>query len=395
MPIAKGTAKQIAYKKESVWGTPAGAASAKYLRRVTSAFNLAKETYESGEIRTDRQVADFRHGVRSATGSLNGELSPKTYSDFMQSLVGRDFAVVAATTAAALTVTSTTIAGVGAGVANLQVGQVVRVTGTPTTTDVIARNLLITNISGSTLTVRTLNGTAIIAGSVASGIVTVVGKTTFVPTTGHTEDSYTVEQWFADIAQSEVYTGVKVGSMNVQLPATGLTTCDFSFMGKDLAQKGTSQYFTSPTAQGTDGIFAAVSGVLLVAGLPVALVTSADFSVERAMENATAVGSNSIAEIFSGRIRASGNLSVYFQDAQFRDYFDAETPVSLVMVLTADSTATSSFVSFTLPKVKLGSFTSDDGELGLVSQSSFTALLNDVTSAGLPATTIAIQDSAA
>ena len=106
--IAKGTAKQIAYKKESTWGTLAGAASAKYLRRVTSAFNLAKETYESGEIRTDRQVADFRHGVRSATGSLNGELSPKTYSDFMQSLVGRDFAVVAATTAAALTVTSTT-----------------------------------------------------------------------------------------------------------------------------------------------------------------------------------------------------------------------------------------------------------------------------------------------
>lgn len=393
--IAKGTAKQIAYKKESTWGTLAGAASAKYLRRVTSAFNLAKETYESGEIRTDRQVADFRHGVRSATGSLNGELSPKTYSDFMQSLVGRDFAVVAATTAAALTVTSTTVAGVGAGVANLSVGQVVRVTGTPTTTDVIARNLLITNISGSTLTVRTLNGTAIVAGSVASGIVTPVGKNTFVPASAHTEDSYTVEQWFADIAQSEVYTGVKVGSMNVQLPATGLTTVDFSFMGKDLTQKGTSQYFTSPTAQGTDGIFAAVSGVLLVAGAPVALVTSADFSVERALENATAVGSNSIAEIFSGRIRASGNLSVYFQDAQFRDYFDNETPVSLVMVLTADSTATSSFVSFTLPKVKLGSFTSDDGELGLVSQSSFTALLNDVTTAGLPATTLAIQDSAA
>lgn len=404
MAISKGTSKQIAYKKETTWGTPASGAGSKYLRRVTSSFNLTKETYESGEIRTDRQVADFRHGVRSATGSLNGELSPKTYSDFMQSLVGRDFTAGVSVASLAFAIAGPTLGlytltrASGSFLTDgFQVGNVVRITAaTGANADSLNKNLLIASVSALVLTVAVVNGTTMTAApSVTAATVAVTGKNTFVPTSGHTEDSYTVEQWFADIAQSEVYSGVKVGSMNVQLPATGLTTCDFSFMGKDLAVKGTSQYFTTPTAQGTDGIFAAVSGVLLVAGAPVALVTSADFSVERAMENATAVGSNSIAEIFSGRIRASGNLSVYFQDAAFRNYFDNETPVSLVMTLAADSTATSSFVSFTLPKVKLGSFTSDDGELGLVSQSSFTALLNDVTTAGLPATTISIQDSAA
>ena len=180
-----------------------------------------------------------------------------------------------------------------------------------------------------------------------------------------------------------------------QSPATGLTTVDFGFAGKDLTQKGTTQYFTSPTAQNSNGIFAAVNGVMIVAGQPVALVTSADFSVERATENATAVGSNSVAEIFTGRIRVTGNLSVYFQDAAFRGYFDAETPVTLVMALTTDNSAASNFVTFTLPKVKLGSFTKDDGELGIVASTSFQALLNDVTTGGLPATTIQIQDSAA
>ncbi len=183
--------------------------------------------------------------------------------------------------------------------------------------------------------------------------------------------------------------------MSVQLPASGLTTVDFAFAGKDLTQTGTTQYFTSPAAQGTNGIFAAVNGVVLVDGAAVALITSADFSIERATENATAVGSNSISEIFTGRIRVTGNLSVYFQDAVFRDYFNAETPVSLVLTVTADSSATANFVTFTLPKVKLGSFTKDDGELGVIASTSFQALLNDVTTAGLPATTIQIQDSAA
>lgn len=401
MPIAKGTAKVVAYKKESTWGTLAGAASGKQLRRVTASFNLTKDSYESGEIRTDRQVADFRHGVRSAEGSLNGELSAGTYSDFMQSLVARDFATVTAVTGLSVTIAAgtaplyTVTRAAGSWISdNIQPGHVIRLSGGTLNVNNSAKNLLIVSLTATVLTVIVLNGTALTAeGPISTVTATVTGKTTYVPASGHTDDSYTVEEWYSDIAQSEVYAGMKVGSMAVQLPATGLTTVDFSFMGKDLASKGTTQYFTSPTAQNTNGIFAAVNGAMVVNGTPVALITSADFTVERAMENATAVGSNSIAEIFTGRIRVSGNLSVYFQDAVTRGYFDAETPVSLVMALAADNTATSNVISFTIPKVKLNSFTKDDGELGLVASASFVGLLNDVTSGGLPATTISIQDT--
>ncbi len=388
MPISKGTAKQVGYKKETTWGTLAGNTSGKLLRRVTASFNLVKDAYESAEIRTDRQIADYRHGVRSAEGSLNGELSPATYADFMGSIVGKDFATSTAS-AASVAVDGTGNIGVVSGAdfiaAGFKVGMVVQTAA--------AKNMLVTTVGTTSMSVISLNGTTI---ADETGVtVAAVGKVTEVPTSGHTDDSYTVEEWYADIGQSEVYTGMKLNSMAVQLPATGLTTVDFGFAGKDLTQKGTTQYFTSPTAQNSNGIFAAVNGVMLVAGQPVALVTSADFTVERATENATAVGSNSVAEIFTGRIRVTGNLSVYFQDATFRGYFDAETPVSIVLALTTDSTDDSQFVTFTLPKVKLGSFTKDDGELGIVASTSFQALLNDVTTAGLPATTIQIQDSAA
>lgn len=400
MPISKGTAKVVAYKKEATWGQLAGATGGKQLRRVTADFNLEKETYESSEIRTDRQTADFRHGVRSAAGNLSGELSPKTYSDFMAAVVARDFSAVTALSGLSVTIAAsgdlyTVTRSAGSFIADgIKVGNVVRLTGAGLNTNNSNKNLLVVSMTATVLTVKVLNGTPmVVEGPIASVGVSVPGKQTYVPKTGHTDDSFTVEQWFGDIAQSEVYTGMKVGSMAVSLPATGLTTVEFSFMGKDLTQKGTTQYFTSPAAQGTEGIFAAVNGAMVVNGKVVGLVTSADFTIERALENATAVGSNSIAEVFTGRIVATGNLSVYFQDADFRNYFDDETPVSIVMALTTNNTATSDFVSFVLPKVKLNGHTVDDGELGLTASVPFQALLNDVTNTGLIDSTVMIQDS--
>ena len=79
MAFATGVAKQLLYKAESTWGTLAGASGAQRLRRVTSTLSLKKQTYESNEIVDHYQVADFRHGVRSVDGSINGELSPGTY----------------------------------------------------------------------------------------------------------------------------------------------------------------------------------------------------------------------------------------------------------------------------------------------------------------------------
>ena len=399
--IAKGVSKKVGYKKETTWGTLAGDTGAKYLRRVTATFNLTKETYESAEIRTDYQVSDMRHGVRSAEGSLNGELSPSAYADFMQSVVARDFSAGGTTTGASLTIavsgsffTITRAAGSWL-TDGFYVGNVVRLAGAGFDLANVANNLLVVSMSATVLTVRVLSGTPLVAeGPIAAANVSVAGKITYAPLTGHTDDSYTIEEWYADIAQSEVYTGNKVGTMSVQLPATGLVTCDFSFMGKNLEQKGTSQYFTAPTAAGTNGILASVSGAMVVNGQPVALITSMDFSVERGLEAANVVGSNFAADVFTGRIRVTGNFSTYFQDGVFRDYFDAESKISLVVALSTGVEKDAEVVAFSFPLVKVGSATKADSEMGIVQDHSFTALLNPVTTAGLVGSTMMIQDTA-
>lgn len=400
MAIAQGVAKKVAYRKETTWGTLPGATGAKYIRRVTASFNLNKETYESNEIRTDYQVADMRHGVRSAEGSLNGELSPGSYADFMAAVLARDFTAGASATGLSVTIAAsgsfyTLTRAAGSWLTDgFYVGNVVRLTGAGLNAANVGNNVLIASMTALVLTVVVLSGTSLVAeGPIASVTATVTGKQTYAPLTGHTRDSFTFEEFYSDIAQSEVYTGMRAGSMAVQLPATGLVTCDFSFQGKNLESTGTSQYFTSPTAAGTSGIFASVSGAMVVDGVPVALITSMDFTVDRGLEAANVVGSNFAADIFTGRIRVTGNMSTYFQDATFRDYFNNESKISLVVALSTGVDKTADVVAFTFPSVKVGSAGKNDTEMGIVQDHSFTALLNSDTATGKVATTMLVQDT--
>jgi Phage tail tube protein len=400
MTTATGVKKRLAYKKESAWGTLAGATGAKQLRRVSGTFNLSKETYESGEQRLDYQVADFRHGVRSATGSVNGELSAGTYSEFLGSVLARNFSsitpsatgsVTVAVAGSAYTFTRTTGSYLTDGV---NIGHVVRFTGMNAANSNV--NLLVTSVTATVLTVVPVNGATLVAETVATGAAYVFpGKETFIPQTGHTDDSYTFEEWFTDITQSEVYTGCKVSSFGISVPASGFVTADIGFSGKDLAQTGTTAYFTSPTALGTTGVLASVNGLLVVNGTVKAVVTSIDLSVERSLENNTVVGSNSLADLVTGRIRVTGNMSTYFVDGTFRDYFKDETTVSLVLVVSSGTAGNADFVTIALPKIKVNSAEKNDQETSLTSSHSFTALLNDNSANGNELTTILVQDSQA
>jgi hypothetical protein len=398
---AKGINKKVSYAREPSWGNMTGT-SGKQLRRVTAEFNLSKEIYESEEIRTDYQVADMRHGVRSVEGSLSAELSPGSYSDFIGSVLAKDFAAVTGLTGLEVTIatsgTNYTITR-SAGdflVSGVKVGSVIRLTGVGLNAANVGNNLLVIAVTASALTVKVLSATALVAeGPIAAVDITYPGKQSYVPQTGHTDDSYTVEQWYSDITQSEVYTGVRVGSASISLPATGLVTADFSFMGKDLAQTGTTEYMTSPAAANTNGIFASVQGALLVNGTEGACVTDASINIEREMTPAQCVGSNFASEIFTGTIGVTGSLSAYFSDATLRNYFDNETEVSLVLALTTSEDKDADFMTFVMPRVKLGSFNAADDQNGIVSSIDYTALLKGTNTDGLIESTVMVQDSQA
>src|SRR5574343_1223500 len=191
MPAASGVFKQLAYKAESTYGTAPAASGAQSLRRVTSDLNLTKDTYQSNEIRTDQQMQDMRHGVRRVAGTINGELSPGTYADFMAAALRKAFVAVSSVTGLSLTVASsgafyTLTRGSGDYLTSgIKRGDVVRVTaGTGLNSDVLNKNMLVVGLTATMMTVKVLNGSSITTGSGTTCTIAMSGKKTWAPTTG-------------------------------------------------------------------------------------------------------------------------------------------------------------------------------------------------------------------
>ena len=401
---ASGLFKQVAYKAESTFGVVPSATSAQALRRVQSTLDLSKETYQSNEIRQDFQLVDFRHGVRRVEGNISGELSPATYKDFIACALKKDFA--AGASASSVTVT---IAGAGPSYTvtrssgnyitdGFKVGDVIRLSvGSPSLAANFGKNLLIVSLTSTIATVITLNGSSMVAeGPVAGTTVAVVGKKSYIPTSGHTDKSFSIEHYYSDLVQSEVFSGCKPTSIAIGLPPTGLATIDIGFMGKDVTT-ASAQYFTNPTAQTTTGLLAAVNGELRVAGQSVATLTGLTLNIASNYSGDPVVGSNTVPFMFAARVVVTGQATAYFDSVTLRDAFFNETEVEIIGAFTANNDADAPFMSFVLPRVKIGGASKNDGEGGLVQTLPFQALLNTAGGSGTTSeqTTIVIQDSAA
>jgi hypothetical protein len=398
--IAQGVSKVLAYKKQTGLGSAASGSGGQQLRRTTSTINLTKEAYQSAEIRPDQQVADYRHGPNQVTGSIAGEISPGTYADLMAAVLRQDFTAVSSMTSAAITlVASTGVITFQTGnplTSNIKIGHVVRLSGGSLNASNSGKNLLVTAVTSTTLTVKVLNGSALAneSTSVTGVTVAVPGKVSYVPSTAQTHDYFTIEHWFSDIEQSEVFSDVNVSNIQVAIPATGLATTTFPLVGLGLST-GTSQVLTSPTAISTSGAVAGANGLMMVNGAAVAVITSIDFDVNGNTAAADAVvGANSRPDVFQGTVAVTGNMTVYFTDATFRDYFINETEVSVNVTLTTSSDKAADFISFQMPRVKVGGADVTDGQNGLTRSFPFVAI-KDVTGGANESTTIMVQDSAA
>lgn len=404
MALQENVSSEIRYVVESTWGTaPAAATTVQSLRRVSSTLSLTKDTYASAEVRKDRQIQDFRHGVRRGAGDISGELSPSTYKDFMEAATRGTWAAHAditqatgAMSSATVSVATNVITASGGSfiTSGLSVGMVIRLTAGFTAAN-LNKNLTITAITATTLTVvgHTLTDEA---GPIATWTIDIPGKSVYIPATGHVNRSFTAEINYPDIDVSELYTGLRVGRMQIGLPASGMATATFGMMGKDASylSGANAPYFTGTVTDPTStGILAAVNGSLLVAGVAVGVVTGMEITMDLAPQSDAVVGSNSVPAIFLGTANITGNMTVLFQDDTFLQDFDDETEVSVMLRMDVDSSANSDFIQIVLPRIKFGTAgISRQGSGGIPITMSFQAL-KKATTTGWPATTIWLQDS--
>lgn len=406
--IATGVFKKLAIKKQAGLNQKAAAGAAgssRYMRRVTSTLDLNKANYSSQEILESQQVRDMRHGVKSVAGSISGEVSVGGYQQPFES-VCRQVVQAAATTGAIANVTAAVTVGAqgtftrAAGsflVDGFKIGDVVRCAGWATTgVPNNAHNFIIINLTALVMTVLALDGVAI--GPKAAGdnvTITVAGKKTWMPATGQTRDYYTIEHWFGDINQSEQFVDCVFTGFTVNLPPTGMATVEFPVMGLDM-QTGVAQYFNAPQAAPSGGILAAVNGALIVNGAVAGVVTG--LSIVVAGQHSApggVVGSNVDPDIFPGVLMVTGQMTVLFTDATYRDAFLNETEMSIAAAFTASNLPAAGFTSFVMSRIKYTGATKNDGNAGLTLTMPYQALENVNGGAAVAnlATTLSIQDS--
>jgi hypothetical protein len=405
MAFIKGINKIITIRPEATFGTlPANDSTARVLRRVSGNLVMTRDAIRSQEILSSHQMRDARLGTKRVAGSLSGQLSPGAYKDFFEAMLRKDF-VAGATTGALTNVTAaagppgtfTRLAGSYI-TDGFRVGDVVRWTGWATTGAANnARNFRITALSATVMTTTGVGNEVVAAKASGDSVTcTVVGKKTMIPATAGTQliKSYSVEQWFpdGDTAISERFVGVRIQSMRLSLPSTGLVTMDVQMIGQDM-QSDTSQYFSSATAITTDNALIATNGLVRFNGADVAIITGAQLQISCPMDAQPVVGSQIVPDIFPGPVMVDGQLSMYVKDATVFSTFNAETEVDLVWYLTSDSTVNSPFMTLVMNRVKLFSASKTDSDRAIFQSVAFQALEYATATSQYDATTISVQDS--
>jgi len=83
--VATGSKAEILYAVESSWAELPASPNVYYLRTTGSGLNLSKDNFSSNELRSDRQLAELRTGMKSIAGDINVELIYDAFDDLIES----------------------------------------------------------------------------------------------------------------------------------------------------------------------------------------------------------------------------------------------------------------------------------------------------------------------
>jgi len=416
MSLGQGVDARVTYKgyatgaitsnSQPTSSSDPAATGGQILRRTGCTLDLAKDTYQSNEIRADRQIGDYRHGVKRVQGSLTGELSCGTYFDLIEAAMRGTKASAVAKSEAELTsvamdgtLSTITYGGGNPVTEGFRVGDVKRFTNLATAAN-NSTNFLILGFSGASNRVMSVYPAPTTMTADTAFNVTTVGKSIYVPSSSFVARKFGVEVYHQDLDLHRFFTECRVGGLKLGLPATGMTTIEIPMIGRDMetASGASSPFFTAPTAATTTGLLAAVNGLLRVGGSTVGVVTGLSIDMNLNPQADAVVGQNFVPEIFLGRANVTGQVQAFLEDFTMLNYFKNETEVEILAYLTASSDIAAQAMTIHLPRNKFGDADIGlQGEQGIPISMPFQSLKYETSTAtaGIEQTTIRICDTQA
>lgn len=353
-----------AFKVQSGLGTAASGSGATVLRQAGGQGGRAtKATVESNEVRRDGMRQRGRHGTQSVTASWETELSLGTQERLMEAIIRGTFAsdlVITEATASLTSITTTTstiVAGAGSWItAGLKVGDVIQLTG-HTTAGNNSRNLRITGLTTSTITVAetlTLNAIPDTAFTIT------VPKKLICPTAANRLERYfTVEEYFGDLDSSIYYEDAKWSSIRLAMAANGLVNATVGLTGTGKATQvtgGSAPYFTSPT-EATAIPLSVADATIRVNGTDLVELTAFEITIDNGASTVPVFGSGGIKyspDVFTGQLGINMSFTALRKDMQRMTDFLAETVYSAELLFVENESEPKDFISLFIPNFTLG-----------------------------------------
>jgi hypothetical protein len=168
-------------------------------------------------------------------------------------------------------------------------------------------------------------------------------------TPGTTPQYLTIEDAALDITQFRQFVGCAVSQMSINLAPDQMVQTTFSLVGQDMTQAQSS--LGSPTAPSGNEPFDSFNGTIQEGGSDIAIISSAQFSINNSLSNNFVVGSNiGQSQLSFGRAVVEGQITAYYEDNTLIDKFLDETESSLSFEV--NNTTSGGSYTFLLPNVK-------------------------------------------
>lgn len=297
---------RVAYVAESDWGETPATPTLTTVRRTGGSLKSPTETVTSNEIRSDRNRATVQRVGVSANGSMEFELSYGSHDDLLAGAFASAWTTAINFDGSVQITALTSTIEATAAFANASVGQWLKLSGfTKPKNNGYFR--VVTKDSANKITVE--DPGSVLEDETKSATITAGGCLR----NGTTESSFTIEQSHLDLGFCLQFLGMRVGGVNLSIPASGLITGSFDFQGKE-ATASAATIANTLTAAGTNPVFNGTShfAALTVGGAALAdNLTEISVALTNNLRQRRALGSLAPVGVIYGTADVTGSFRLY------------------------------------------------------------------------------------
>jgi hypothetical protein len=343
------------YIAEVTFGvTPAVTPAFQTLRHTGTTLALSKGSMLSEELRADRQIQDYRHGVRQTGGDLNTEVSYGTLDSLLEAVLCGTWAAKVAPYAA-MTISAAaadnSINDSANGLPILDVGDKVTISGFTGTVGNNQSGVVLTSTAGK----MTLTTVTPFVDDAAGEEVTVTTNVQRLKA-GVVRRSFSILRHFSDGAAGSkpyhLFVGQELNTLNLSIGVEAIVTAGFGVIGKNQSDPSeTAPAGATFVAGNTNAVMDSFAGALQEGGAAIATVTELTLTLENGVTPRPTVGSDQV-QIAAGigRSNLTGQLTAYAEDESLIEKFITNNVESSIKVLLAD--AAGNKLRIGLPRIK-------------------------------------------